>query len=354
LDDWIAASPAAVRSPLLLEIAKTEFNTTRLSWPALHRARVDLVCSAHFNPFDEWLSMPTDPSPEAPGNTLRMMAMLEKQLNGPAAPYAELARTPAELRRLLAVPREDEAYRVAVVHALEGGHALGGDLTALEEFARRGVAYITITHFFDKGMASAPNAYPFFPDANSQWPHRGLSHFGREVVREMERLGIMVDATHMTAAALADLLRVAREPFVATHASARTLGDHAYSFYDEHIQEIARRRGMIGVILYPHVLSNYGDEKAARRHGSLRDVISTIRHIAKICGTHKPIGIGSDFGGYISGPREMTCLGQIELLRRALYDDFRDHDVVEDIMAGNTLNFILEHWGKSGEAPCRG
>ena len=169
----------------------------------------------------------------------------------------------------------------------------------------------------------------------------------------MERCGIIVDVTHLATTALVNVFQVATKPFIASHSSARVLGDHAYSFFDEHIVEMSHRGCLLGVILAPHLLSNYGDEKSTYKYGSLRDVVRTVRHVVKICGTHKHVGIGSDFGGYISGPRDMSCLGQIDLLRQLLTDEFGDPDIVADIMANNVIRFLLEHWGEKGTPPCQ-
>ncbi len=322
LDDWIARSPLAARTLILAKIAEARFNKTEATWQSCHRAGIDLLCAAHYNLFDEWLSMPTDPNPEAPANTHYMIDLLEQELAGPASAYAKLAHNHVELDALLNIRKNDPRYRVAVVHALEGGHALGGCLEALDKFERRGVALITIGHFFNKGIASAPNPYPFFPDANSRWACQGLSDFGMEVIKKMEELGIIVDVTHTTSTALADILRTATKPLLATHISVRTLGDHAYSVFDEHIQEIADKGGMVGIPIYPYMLSNYNSEHVAVEHGSLHDVVRTIRYVTKICKDGcKHVGIGSDFSGYIPGPKEMTCLGEIGKLRKLLLDD---------------------------------
>jgi microsomal dipeptidase-like Zn-dependent dipeptidase len=117
---------------------------------------------------------------------------------------------------------------------------------------------------------------------------------------------------------------------------------------DEHIQEVARRGGIIGIILYPFVLSNYGSTRLAEKHGSLKDAVRTIRYVYKICGTHKCIGIGSDFSSFIAGPKEISRLDEIDMLRRVLLEEF-DHDVrmVEDMMAQNVIDFLLQNW-KSG------
>ncbi len=345
LNEWNSHSHIAVKSPFLAALAKSIFNLTSANWKTSHHAGIDVMCATHFNVFDEWFSMPTDPNPEAPINTLRMMELLEQELAGPAAPYAKLARNHKELEQILEIRYGSQDYRIAVMHTLEGGHALGGELESLAEFARRGVALITITHFFNKGIATAPNSYPFFPDGNSRWPRQGLSEFGREVIKKMEELGIIVDVTHTTSTALEEVLRVAKKPLVATHSSARALGDHPYSFFDEHIQEIARRGGIIGVILYPHVLSNFSGVAMAMQYGSLGDVVRTIRYVTKICGTHKCVGIGSDFSGYIRGPKDMTCLGEVDKLRKLLLIEFdNDEPIIEDIMANNVIRFLQDNW----------
>jgi membrane dipeptidase len=163
----------------------------------------------------------------------------------------------------------------------------------------------------------------------------------------MERLGIIVDVTHMTPTALTALFEWTKRPFIASHSSARALGDHPYSFYDEHIQEISSRQSIMGVVLYPYLLTNYSRHELAKQTGSLRNVVRTVRHIVKICGSHRHVAIGSDFGGYIQGPQEMTCLGQIQLLRQLLMEEFdEDEAVVEAIMAGNVIRFLRENWRK--------
>lgn len=348
MNEWITQTPVAVRTPLLGTIAKNFFNPTDVTWRTCHQAHIDLLCVAHFNVFDEWLSMPTDPNPEAPTTALRMMDMLEERLLAEdVARYATFARNSQQLRQILN-QKGTSNYRVAALHALEGGHALGGSLDSVDIFADRGVALITLTHFFNKGIASSPNAYPFFPDNSSRWPNQGVSEFGCEVIKRMEERGIIVDATHTTSAAMQDVLEVATKPILATHASARTLADHPYSLYDEHIQHIAQKGGIIGVIVYPYILTNYSNDEAAKEHGTLHDVVRSIRYVYKICGTHKNIGLGSDFAGYTVGPKEMSCLGEIDRLRALLLQEF-DHDetIVEDIMANNSINFLQQNW-KSG------
>jgi len=352
LNVWNRNTALGVEYPLLAKLVEKEANPTGMTWQTCHQAGIDVLCAAHFNVFDEWLSMPTDPNPEASTNTLRMLDMLEEDLAGKAAPYAKFAPNRDELNRLVnGTPKQSPDYRVAVVHALEGAHSLGGNIKALDTFAERGVAIIGLTHFFNKGVASAANPYPYFPDANSAPANQGLSEFGRLVIKRMEELGIIVDVTHCTSTAVSEVIDAAQKPLIATHSSVRTLGDHPYSLLDEHVQEIARRGGIIGIILYPYVLSNYGNVKQAKEYGSLKDVVRTIRYVYKICGTHKCIGVGSDFSGFITGPKEISCLGEIDKLRRMLLEEFdEDKGIVDDVMAQNAIDFLLKNW-KSGTPP---
>ena len=338
-------TPVAVAAPVLERLAQAAFNPTGGGWEECHRAGIDLICAVHYNPFDEAAYMAVDPSLDAPRHTLRMLDLLESELEGAASAHARLARTPAALARALEDRAQGRDDRVIVLHALEGGHALGGSLAPLDVLAARGVATLTLTHFFDKGLASVGNALPFFPDAGSDWPERGLSEFGRRVIRRMEELGILLDVTHASSTALEQIFGQARRPMLASHASARALGDHPYSLPDEHLQEIARRGGLIGVILFPYMLSNYSSLEVARERGALADAVRTIRYLVKILGDHRQLAIGSDFSGFIVGPRDMSRLGQVGRLREALRAEFADEGLVADIMANNATRFLAANWG---------
>ncbi len=346
LNEWNSKTPVAVEIPAIDYFVRTFFDKTDTTLQTAYEAGIDLICVAHFNVFDEWLGMPTDPNPVAPVNTLRMMDLLEEELNGPGARYARLLRTPEEFKNHFGEPydKNNPNYRIGILHAIEGGHALGGSLEPLKEFSRRGVAIITIGHFFNKGIATAPNAFPFFADANSPRPKQGLSGFGKEVINEMENLGMLVDVTHATSTAMDDILKVSTRPLIATHISSKTLGDHAYSFYDEHIQEIVHRGGMIGIPFYPYVLSNYITVKSAEAYGSLKETVRTIRHVIKISNSSSNVCIGSDFGGFIPRLCDMNCLCQIEMLHELLMKEFSDEKIVEGILAKNTIDFIGNNW----------
>jgi microsomal dipeptidase-like Zn-dependent dipeptidase len=347
MNQWNRQTPAGRKYPLLETIAREMINLFKIDFEHCHEAGVDVICATHLNVFDEWLSMPTDPNPEAPFHTIRMLDQLEAELNGRSAAYARMAKNGTELAALVQMPKTDPSWRTAVVHAIEGGHALGGDLSALATFADRGVAMIAISHFFNKGIASAPNSFPFFPDAGAGWPNQGLSEFGRDVVIEMERLGMIVDVTHCSTTAVEDVLKIARRPLVASHVGAYTLSDHPLSVIDEHLQEISSRGGMIGIIIDSYLTSNYLSYAQSGKEGTLRDVVRAIRYVYKLCG-RKHVGIGSDASGYISPPKDMGHLSEIGKLRSLLIEEFGDHDIVDDILANNAIDFLTTNWGKRG------
>jgi microsomal dipeptidase-like Zn-dependent dipeptidase len=347
LNDWNLHTPLGVQLPSLTKKINKAFNTTVANWQDMHAAGVDLVCANHFNVFDEWLSMPTDPSTEAWRHTIEMIDLFEEIIRTSATQYAEIVTTPARLSELLDRNEnpKNEDYRIAVMHALEGGHALGGEIANLDAAAARGVVYITITHFFFKGIASAANSFPFFPDANAMQAKIGLSEFGSAVLQRMRELGIIIDVTHCTPKALDDVLKTFDGRILSSHASAHTLGDHPYGHYDEHLQQIARDGGLVAVILYPYILNNYADYSLAKSYGSLSDIVRTVRYLYKIFGGHKHIAIGSDFCGYTTGPNDMRRISRIYRLREMLMREFDDDEViVNDIMVDNGIRFILENW----------
>lgn len=343
INEWNKITPLGVRYPAVANLAESTINLSGMNWRDCYDAGVDLVCATHFNAFDEWLSMPTDPDPEAPIHTLRMIDLLEQHIADEYPEVAQVAKTPAELKKLMAISKDSPKWKVPVVHTVEGGHAMGGDLSAIGAFAKRGVAMIGLTHFFNKGIASAANSYPYFPDAGAAWPKRGLSCFGREVIDEIEKHGIMIDVIHATSTALEEIFEASPKPMVASHSSVRTLGDHPYSLVDEHIKEIAKRNGIIGVILDPYLLSNYATARGAEKHGDLKDVVRTIRHIVKMVG-HKYVGIGSDFGGFIGPPNDLKRISRIGRLRTMLIEEFGDQEVVDAILADNVMKFIKVNW----------
>lgn len=349
LNDWIAASGLAQIIPGLAGAAKAAMNETSVDWKRCHQAGIDMICVAHFNPLDEFATMPNDPNPDAPRQTIRLLDDLESEIYDRQGRYARIVRSKDELMDCTSVRPPDGDYRIAVVHCIEGAHALGYDTSVIPQLAARGVAMVGVTHFFTKGLASSANSIPFFPDAGGSDPNVGLMPKGIEVVKALQANGILVDIAHATATTVQDILDNTVGPIIASHVSSAALGYHPYSLRDEHALKIRDRCGIIGVILMPYWLNNYASMDLAAHQGGLRDVVRTVRYLYKLCGTHKCIGIGSDFAGYITGPRDMKHLHDIARLAVLLREEFADEEnpdqIVEDIMAGNVLRCFRENWG---------
>lgn len=122
INQWNRTTPLAKRYPLIEARARAAFNRFRINLKHCYEAGVDMICAAHFNVFDEWLSMPTDPNPEASIHTIQMLDQLERELNGPLAAYARLAENGNDLAAQVSTPKADPDWRTAIVHTLEGGH----------------------------------------------------------------------------------------------------------------------------------------------------------------------------------------------------------------------------------------
>jgi len=343
IDEWNSKSPLAQSAPFLFDIVKKVTNPTTIDWQKCHDAGIDMMCVAHFNVFDEWVSMPTDPNPDALAHTIRMMNLLEEKLNRISS-IATIVKNARQLKEHL-LEQKTDSYKIAVVHCLEGGHAMGMKPGVVQELAEKGVAAIEIIHFYQKGIGSAVNSFPFFYDEDAPWPYSGLTKEGIDIIHEMNSCGMIVDVCHSTSTSIKDVLRESRAPIIASHASARALGDHPYGLTDEHLKAIAQNGGIVGAICEPWWASNFATNTDAEKKGSIDDIIRTIEYFLKICGVDH-VGIGSDFAGYITAPNDLTELGDIHKLRDHIIAEF-GIDVTEKIMATNVINFFIENWGRS-------
>lgn len=221
----------------------------------------------------------------------------------------ELAVSTADIRRIRA------KGKVASLLGMEGGHVLENSLGALRAYYDLGARYLTLTHNVTLDWVDA---------ALDQAKHHGLTPFGKEVVREMNRLGMMVDISHVSPEVMRDVLDSSQAPVIFSHSSARALVDHPRNVPDAILQRMATNGGVVMVTFVPAFVNReamtWGDalEKATKGigfdadykrveadyikvHGpspkaSLKDVADHIDHVAKVAG-HDHVGIASDFWG---------------------------------------------------------
>jgi membrane dipeptidase len=250
----------------------------------------------------------------ATGRAMAMLAAVEEQLRRHPEALA-LARSAAEVRAAAA------AGRIAVLLGLEGGHALEGSLDTLRAFHARGVRYVTLTW---------SNTNEWADSSGDAARHGGLGARGVELVREMNRLGMLVDVSHVSDETFWDVLETTRAPVIASHSSARAIADHPRNLSDEMLRAVAANGGVVMVnfgdlFLDPHKTSRL--ELAARWIAGLGRprtplalLADHVEHVARVAGADH-VGLGSDFDGVPwlpEGMEDVSCFPNLtlELLRR--------------------------------------
>ncbi len=193
--------------------------------------------------------------------------------------HFELATTAEDVRRIFA------SGRIASMLRMEGGHAIENSLGALRAFYDLGVRYMTLTHNGDLDWADAHGG---------DHPHGGLTEFGREVVREMNRLGMLVDLSHVSDAVMSDALDVSEAPIIFSHSSVRALRDHTRNVPDFILRRLPENGGVIMITFVPSFLT---DDLPA----TIEDVADHIEHARDVAGIDH-VGIGGDYDGITELP----------------------------------------------------
>jgi membrane dipeptidase len=177
-----------------------------------------------------------------------------------------LARTADEVRRAQA------KGKIAVLMGLEGGHMIGNDLRVLRTFGALGVRYMTLTHFYNNEWADSSTDKPV---------HNGLTDFGKEVVREMNRQGILVDISHVSDKSFYDALEVSKAPLIASHSSCRAISNHPRNMSDQMIRDLAAQGGVIQINYDKSFLDQAYKDASESAVGT---VVSSMEEIKKSCG----------------------------------------------------------------------
>jgi membrane dipeptidase len=215
------------------------------------------------------------------------------------------ARYPETFQETLtpdAVLKAFHAGRVASVMGMEGGHVIENSLGALRAFYDMGARYMTLTHGSNIDWADSGTDTPV---------HHGLTEFGKEVVREMNRLGMLVDLSHTSPETMNDALDVSEAPVIFSHAAARALVDHPRNVPDQVLTRLKQNGGIVMVTFVPSFTNNAvkawselpAEQRAAtpEPRSTLGDVADHIEHIRKVAGIEH-VGMGSDFDGITSVP----------------------------------------------------
>jgi membrane dipeptidase len=151
---------------------------------------------------------------------------------------------------------------------IEGGYAIENSLYALRNFYRLGIRYMTLTHNVTHAWADAHG------DVKT---HGGLSPFGEEVVREMNRLGMLIDISHVSVDVMNDVLDITKAPVIASHSSARGISDHTRNVPDEVLKRVAKNGGVMMINFYPSFLDERTNREENERSARLREQVTKIR-----------------------------------------------------------------------------
>ncbi len=254
--------------------------------------------------------------------------------------HEQVARHPDDLVLARSVAEVHAAVaqgRIAASMGLEGGHAIEDDLANLREFYQLGVRYMTLTW---------SNTHNWADSSNDEARHGGLTDFGRTVVREMNRLGVIVDVSHVSDETFFDTLEVTRAPVMASHSSVRAITDHPRNMSDDMLRAVARNGGIVMI----NFSENFIDPEKAGVWPSVRHWISHlgwkdtpldllidhIEHVIRVAGIDH-VGLGSDFDGTLFLPDGMKDVSQfpnitIELLRRG-----HSEEAVRQVLGENVL-----------------
>jgi membrane dipeptidase len=311
-----------------------------------------------------WVPTPTDPKDFATAvqTTVEQIDLVKRM----AARYPsdfEMAYTAADIVRI------EKAHRIASLIGIEGGHQINNSLATLRQMYDLGARYMTLTHSNNNAWADSATEAP---------AHNGLTAYGGAVVGEMNRLGMLVDLSHVSAKTMQDALAVTRAPVIFSHSGARALIDHPRDVPDDVLALVAKNHGVVMANFFPGYVSQERNrwvaELAAEKAReatppfgglyigqpdrakaafaqwlaahpqplvSVAMVADHIEHIAKLCGKDC-VGLGSDFDGVPDVPEGLEGVDKYPNLLAELVRRGWTHDDLVKLTGGNLLRVMRE------------
>lgn len=275
---------------------------------------------------------------------------------------------------LLALTADDiekarQQGKIAALMGIEGGHAIEDSLRLLRDFYDLGIRYLTLTHVNTNGWADSSGD----PDNAAVHHHGGLTPFGKLVIAEMNRLGMMIDISHAADKTFWDALEISKAPLMASHSSCRAVTSAPRNMTDEMISAMAKKGGVIQINFNCGYLSNataqgeqalqkrigaYGEEAFKRAfsageipRATLADVVAHIDRAVKAGGIDA-VGLGSDFDGVPCTPAGLDDVSKFPALTRALLEKGYSESSIRKIYSGNLLRVMrrVEAVAKSARA----
>jgi membrane dipeptidase len=266
------------------------------------------------------------------------------------------------------VERITKSGKIAAILSVEGGHQIADDLAVLRVYHRLGIRSMTLTHFRNNNWADSSTDKP---------AHNGLTDFGKDVVREMNRLGMIVDISHVSDKTFYDAIAVSTKPVIASHSSCRALSDVPRNMTDDMIRALAKNGGVIainfgegflnpkdaellkkaissisynepeltGKALDDYEAKQFHEQRPATSFATIDDAVSHIDHAVKIAGIDH-VGIGSDFDGISAPPKGLEDISKMPALAAALRKKGYSEKDIRKIFGLNTLRVFRDVAGK--------
>ena len=284
---------------------------------------------------------------------LEMIDTVRHDIAGRYPSDFEMAFTADDIERI------HKQGKIAALMGIEGGHAIENSLRLLRDYYALGVRYMTLTHVNTNDWADSSG------DMNiaTVTHHNGLTDFGRDVVHEMNRLGMIVDISHVSDKTFWDVLETSRAPIFASHSSAKSLSNIFRNMTDEMILAMARKGGVIqlncicefvvqksydavkplmaqlGTISIEEYRKRIAELQSTMPKATLNDLVAQIDHVVKIAGIDA-VGIGSDFADVYCMPQGLEDVSKFPNLTRALLQHGYTVPDIRKIYGGNTLRLM--------------
>ena len=246
------------------------------------------------------------------------------------ADHLALARTPQDLWL------NKRSGRKSIMLGIENGKALEGNLQNIQHFKNRGIVYITLCHNGDNDICDS---------AKGEQTHGGVSGFGRQVIEEMNRLGIMVDLSHAHERSFYDAIDLSKTPIVCSHSSCRALCDHPRNLTDDQMRALAAKGGVCQITLYPGFLVQHPTPSTQHpTEATILDAMQHLDHAIQVMGIDH-VGLGTDFDGDGGVPGLADASELLNFTRQLLARRYCEADI-QKIWGGNFLRVMQQVQGK--------